>query len=110
VISLGSDKEKERERERKGGKERRRKEENLVKTYSTLDVLGSTILDRRGSESICRGNISKIGLQQNDITHRNKGSRKLLVYEKFSQYMLFLSAVILFVFHEDTLHFHLFSP
>jgi len=76
-----------------------------------LEVLGSTILDRRGSESIFRGYISKIRLQQNDITHRNKGSRKVLVYEKFSQYMLFfLSAVILFVFDEDTLPFHVFSP
>ena len=85
-----------------------------------LDVLGSTILDRRGSESICRGNISKIGLQQNHITHRNKGSRKLLFYVKFknlriqstdrAQYMLSLSAVILSVFDEDTCPFDLFSP
>jgi len=76
--------------------------------WKVLEVLGSTISDRRGSESISRGNISKIRLQQNDITHRNKGSRKLLVYEKFSH--AFLSAVILFVFDEDTLPFHLFSP
>ena len=85
-----------------------------------LEVLGSTILDRRGSESIFRGYISKIRLQQNHITHRNKGLGKILVFVKFqnlriqstdrAQYMLSLSAVILFVFDEDTFPFHLFSP
>jgi len=73
VVPLRSDKEKERERERKGGKERRRKEEKrelyvisrdnvlcgMGIVNPVLEVLGSTILDRRGSESICRGNIRK---------------------------------------------------
>ena len=91
MIPLGSDKEKEM----KGGKERKEEKRELYVisrenvlcgmgiVNPVLEVLGSTILDRRRSESICRGNISKIRLQQNHITHRNKGSRKLLVYAKF---------------------------
>jgi len=99
LIPLGNDKEKERVRERKGGKEERKeggkkKRELYVITRENvlcgmwivnlvLEVLSSTILDRRGSESNCRGNISKIRLQQNHITHRNKGLGKLLAYVKF---------------------------
>ena len=64
MIPLGSDKEKEWERERKGVKERSRKEEkrelNVISSENVLcgmgivnpvlDVLGSTILDRRGGD------------------------------------------------------------